>query len=684
MLPVVTTIETRCKRCYSCIRNCPAKAIKVEKGQAKVIAERCIACGYCVRVCPQNAKSIRDDILPVMQILNSQKDVFAVLAPSFPAAFPDIPAGKVLTAIKQLGFSQVFDVAFGADLVSEKYQQLLESNVMPVIISSPCPAVVSYIEKYYPFLSICLAPIVSPMIAIGRYIKKNYGAENHIVFIGPCIAKKREMTDSKVAGIIDCVLTFDELNDMFAYNQIHLADLPEGEFDGPRGRKGKLFPVSGGLLKSAGMNADITDNDIIVTDGRDRVLEIISKAAEGEIEAKFLDILFCEGCINGPKINNTLSVFVKKDRVINYIKEQSRLRTPPEIQKKQIPDLSRQFTNEYKPEKQPGKADIKRILAMTGKKKPEDELNCGACGYPSCYEKAVAVFQGLAEAEMCLPYMIDRLEQVQKDAQITNQELKESLDTLRKTQQQLVQSEKLASIGELAAGVAHELNNPLGGILIFTNLLMEKKTKADQDYTDLKRIVNETERCRKIVQGLLDFSRQSRTQAAITDLNKILTGALSLIERQAVFQNIEIIKEFQTDMDKVFVDVGQIQQIFLNIILNAAEAMQGTGKLVVKTTMSSDRQQTLVSFTDTGPGIAAEIQDKIFDPFFTTKPPGKGTGLGLAISYGIIQKHKGKISVSSQAGEGATFTVLLPTARSLQNNGLFDKVLSQKDIDSVI
>ncbi|HPG41877.1 MAG TPA: [Fe-Fe] hydrogenase large subunit C-terminal domain-containing protein [bacterium] len=683
MSPVVTTIETRCKRCYSCIRNCPAKAIKVEKGQAQVIAERCIACGYCVRVCPQNAKSIRDDILPVMQLLSTRKNVYALLAPSFPAAFPDISPAQVLTAIRQLGFARVFDVAFGADLVSFKYKQLLEANVMPVIISSPCPAVVSYIEKYYPFLSICLAPVVSPMIAVGRYIKKNYGGDNHLVFIGPCIAKKREMIDNKLEAVIDCVLTFDELKAMFDYNQIQLADLSNSEFDGPRGQHGKLFPVSGGLLKSAGIDADITDNDIIVTEGRDRVLEIISKAAEGEIEAKFLDILFCEGCINGPKIDNSLSVFVKKDRVINYIKEQSRLESPREISQEQIPDTSRQFTNEYKPEKQPGKADIKRILAMTGKMNPEDELNCGACGYPSCYEKAVAVFRGLAEAEMCLPYMIDKLEQVQNEAQKSNQELKESLDTLRKTQQQLVQSEKLASIGELAAGVAHELNNPLGGILIFTNLLMEKKNKTDQDYTDLKRIVDETERCRKIVQGLLDFSRQSRTQAAITDLNKILTSTLSLIERQAIFQNIEIVKELQGDIDKVFVDVGQIQQIFLNIILNAAEAMQGNGQLVVKTDMSPDRQRVMAIFTDTGPGIADEIKDKIFDPFFTTKPPGKGTGLGLAISYGIIQKHQGEISVSGKAGEGATFTVFLPTARAMQNNGLFNQVLLHKESDPV-
>jgi len=679
LLPVVTTIETKCKRCYSCIRNCPAKAIKVEKGQAKVITERCIACGYCVRVCPQNAKKIRDAIDPTLELLSSENQVYAVLAPSFPAAFTESDPGKIITAIRKLGFNRVYDVAFGADLISVKYKQLLESNIMPFIISSPCPAVVNYIEKYYPFLTMCLAPIVSPMIAIGRYIKEYINRDAFIVFIGPCIAKKKEMGDPKVAGVIEQVLTFDELKKLFAKKNIQPDKELPGEFDGPKAHRGKLFPVSSGLLKSADLNYDITDNDIIVTEGRDRVLEILQKASEGQIEAKFLDLLFCEGCINGPKIDNNLSVFVKKDKVINYYN--SRVKEAKRLNRKDYDftrlDLGRKFSDEYNNEKIPDEKEIKRILRLTGKVKPEDELNCGACGYMSCREKAIAVYQGLAEAEMCLPYMLDKLEKMQNELQKSNLELKQSLDTLKKTQQQLIQAERLASIGELAAGVAHELNNPLGGVLIFSSLLLERKNISDPEYRDLKKIIEETERCRKIVLGLLDFSRQSRLQAAITDVNKILISTLSLIEQQVIFQNIKIIKNLNPNVDKVFVDVGQIQQIFLNIIFNAAEAMDGRGTLIVKTGFSPDKKYVLAGFKDTGPGIATEMLDKIFDPFFTTKPPGKGTGLGLSISYGIIKKHKGDILVESTVGKGTKFTIKLPTALIMKDTFQVNKMFTK-------
>ncbi|MBN2413701.1 4Fe-4S binding protein [candidate division KSB1 bacterium] len=680
MLPVVTTIETKCKRCYSCIRNCPAKAIKVEKGQAMVITERCIACGYCVKVCPQNAKKIRDDIFPTLNLLSSKSRTVAVLAPSFPAAFPDLEPGKILTAIRKLGFSRVYDVAYGADLISKEYRELLDSNIMPFIISSPCPAVVNYIEKYYPILTMCLAPIVSPMIAIGRYISKYINPDAFIVFIGPCIAKKKEMGDPKVTDVINQVLTFDELKELFTKKNIQPGNELPGEFDGPNAHRGKLFPVSGGLLKSAELNYDITDNDIIVTEGRDRVLEILQKASEGQIEAKFLDLLFCEGCINGPKIDNNLSVFVKKDKVINYIN--SRVEEEKEFTLENFDlsglDLGRKFTNEYKDEKIPDENEIKAILQLTGKSNPEDELNCGACGYISCREKAIAVYQGLAEAEMCLPYMLDRLEKVQNELQKSNIELKESLDTLKKTQQQLIQSERLASIGELAAGVAHELNNPLGGVLIFSSLLLERKNISDPEYRDLKKIIEETERCRKIVHGLLDFSRQSRLQAAIADLNKILISTLTLIENQVLFQNIKIVRELNPDIHKVFVDVGQIQQIVLNIIFNAAEAMDGKGTLIVKTGFSPDKKFVLASFKDTGTGISAELLNKIFDPFFTTKPPGKGTGLGLSISYGIIKKHKGDIIVDSKPGKGTTFTIKLPSALVMQDTYQLNNKIVQK------
>jgi two-component system, NtrC family, sensor kinase len=259
--------------------------------------------------------------------------------------------------------------------------------------------------------------------------------------------------------------------------------------------------------------------------------------------------------------------------------------------------------------------------------------------------------------------MVEKLEQIQQELLQSNEELKSSLDTLQKTQQHLVQAEKMASVGQLAAGVAHELNNPLGGILIYTSLLLEKAKKESRDAADMQRIIAETERCRKIVRGLLDFSRQTRIDAAIVDLNKILSSTLALVTQQALFHNIQVEQSYENALPNVFVDVGQIQQVFLNIILNAVDAMQGRGVLSVKTVGAADSTRVRVLIADTGCGMTKEIMEKIFEPFFTTKPRGTGTGLGLAIAYGIVQKHNGDILVQSEVGKGSCFTIELPAAR---------------------
>jgi two-component system, NtrC family, sensor kinase len=666
MIPVVTTIESKCKRCYSCIRNCPAKAIGVENGQAHVIVERCIACGYCVKVCSQNAKHILDGIVHTEEILQNNHSAIAILAPSFPAAFHEVQPGQVVAGLKRLGFSQVLEVAFGADLVGREYKAVVDTGVMPVIITSACPAIVNYIEKFFPELTLFLAPIVSPMIAMGRFIKSTYSPDSRVVFIGPCIAKKKEMSDPKTDGIIDEVITFEELHKMFAGLQIDVSTLEPCDFDGPRAGMGRAFAISGGLLRTATMGGDILENDIVITEGRERVIEVINKVNEGRIEARFLDLLFCEGCINGPKIANDLSVFVRKDKVVHFTKDNL------ERADDQVPlayhdiNLRREFTRENLQTAMPSGEDIKKILGIIGKFSPEDELNCGSCGYATCREKAIAVFQGLAEAEMCLPYMIDRLNRVQDELTFSNSELRSSLEILQKTQQQLIQSEKLASVGQLAAGVAHELNNPLGGIMIYSSLLLEKARKQNAEAQDLERIVTETERCRKIVRGLLDFSRQTRLESAMADLNKIIKSTLGLVSRQALFHDIRVVENLTENLPLIFADVGQIQQVLLNIILNAAEAMGGKGRLII-TTECLDSEYVIASIDDTGPGMSHEILSKIFVPFFTTKPHGKGTGLGLAVAYGIIKKHNGEILVESQEGVGSKFTIKLPVMKHAES-----------------
>lgn len=662
MEPVVSTIEKKCKRCYSCVRLCPAKAIKVVNGQAQVIAERCIACGNCIKVCPQHAKHIRDGIQHAEHLIEAPSGVYAILAPSFPAAFSHVQPGQIIAGIKALGFEQVFDVAFGADLIIDDYNDVVNSEVMPIIITSPCPAIVNYVEKYYPHLTMMLAPIVSPMVAIARVIKEKYNPDAHVVFIGPCIAKKKEMQDENLNGVVDEVLTFGELEQMFDHHDIDLASMAPSELDGPHSDLGRVFPISGGLIKCSGCADDILNSDVLVSEGRERVLEVLKKLDAGDIEARFVDLLFCRGCIKGPMMANDESVFVRRERVINYIKSHNsqERREHAQRDRQQFKDVNmrRNFMIEELQVREPSEHDIREILHLTGKYHPEDELNCGACGYPTCREKAIAVYQGFAEAEMCLPYMLEKFEKIQEKLSFSNKKLRTSLKSLRRAQQQLVQSEKLASVGRLAAGVAHELNNPLGGILLFTNILL-KKLENSPDHKALQKVANEAERCRNIVQGLLDFSRQSSMEKRQANLNQIIESTLKLVIDQALFQNIHIERQFDPHLKPVLADRFQMQQVFLNIILNAAEAMKGHGHLEIKTG-NNTKGKVYLSIKDDGPGMSTVTIERIFDPFFTTKPVGEGTGLGMAIAYGIVQKHQGDIKVASDIGHGSTFTISLP------------------------
>jgi PAS domain S-box-containing protein len=232
---------------------------------------------------------------------------------------------------------------------------------------------------------------------------------------------------------------------------------------------------------------------------------------------------------------------------------------------------------------------------------------------------------------------------------------------LNDKQMQLIQSEKMASLGRLAAGVAHEINNPLSGVLIFANLVLEDLPEDSDQRQDLERVISETTRCKTIVRELLDFARQDDTTCEMLDINHVIKESIHLVRNQSVFLNVEIVLDLEPNLPVVSVSTTRLNQVFLNLYLNAAEAMDGAGTLTVRTSAIADGKSVQVEFCDTGHGIPMDIQTNIFEPFFTTKEVGKGTGLGLSVSYGIIQDCGGTINVWSEQGKGATFVVALPT-----------------------
>ena len=242
------------------------------------------------------------------------------------------------------------------------------------------------------------------------------------------------------------------------------------------------------------------------------------------------------------------------------------------------------------------------------------------------------------------------------------EELKIEKD-LEKTQTQLLQSEKMASLGKLAAGVAHQLNNPLGSITLFTKLILEEYELDDGLEQDLNRILQDAQRCRDTIKELLEFSRQTRHLKRPTDINGAITRTLFLLENQTLFQNIDIEKNMALSLPLVFADIQQLNHVFMNIILNAADAMDGKGKLGIKTCLLSGKNTICIEVSDSGPGIPKEIISRIFEPFYTTKKEGKGTGLGLSMAYSIVEDHGGNIRVESKEGKGTVFIIELPVER---------------------
>ena len=276
---------------------------------------------------------------------------------------------------------------------------------------------------------------------------------------------------------------------------------------------GRSIPISGGLLRAAGFDADILQNSVLVTEGKDRVLPALKELAEGKSKARVLDVLFCEGCINGPKMTNAMSVFARKEMLTDHINEQNTAmagrdmaETPRRVRRRGPRPGVLARTRWCC--RSPSEEEIAEALRRMRKFGPEDQLNCGSCGYPSCRDKAIAVCQGLAEVSMCLPYLVEELESTLSSLQRSHQA----------TQDRLVQTERLASMGQISAGVAHEINNPLSTILLYSHMLLKAHREGDPESEDIQMIVNEANRCRSIMRGLLDFARQSRVVKTPTDL----------------------------------------------------------------------------------------------------------------------------------------------------------------------
>ena len=398
MSECLTLKKSNCKNCYKCIRHCPVKSIRFSGNQAHIIGNECILCGQCFVVCPQNAKQIVDETEKVKVLIQSGVPVYASIAPSFIANYPGIGINGMEKALKQLGFAGVEETALGASIIKTEYEKMLADGAHDILITSCCHSINLLIQKYYPTLLPCLADIMSPMQAHCTDIKKR-NPEAKTVFIGPCVSKKDEA--QYYEGMVEAVLTFEELTEWLKAEHIEM----EPNMDANEQSRARFFPTTGGILKTMAQN--ISGYTYLAIDGVENCMAALQEISSGKLHKCFIEMSACVGsCVGGPVMEKYhRSPVADYQSVVNYAgKRDFAIAQPDSL------ELKKHFEPIERRNGMPSESEIKEILKKMGKNRPEDELNCGSCGYNTCREKAIAIYHGKAEISMCLPYLKDKAE----------------------------------------------------------------------------------------------------------------------------------------------------------------------------------------------------------------------------------------------------------------------------------
>lgn len=422
----IYTEKRECQDCYKCVRHCPVKAIKIESGYASVMPELCILCGQCVEVCPNAAKKVRDDVPQARQLLKLKPRVLVSLAPSFASEFPELRPAQLIHALKGFGFYGVSETALGAQEVSARAAELLRTGAAPVLCSSACPTVVSYLQKYRPAAARWITPLLSPLLTHCKMLRQTFGQDIGIVFIGPCIAKKLEAVQHP--ELLDVALTFEDLRRWLEQEKIapaQAAVTDADQFVPEAAAEGAWYPVDGGMIAGMKSNCMVNDSSCMAFSGLNAVEKALSgldeyypqpgdalqpcssvpatgqgSAVSGE-PGLFLELLACEGgCVNGPRASRRDSTAFKRHRIL-------RQGHPAPAALPRAPVVPIQETITAAPPVPPRypEAQVREALRLVGKNAPQDELNCGGCGYDSCRDFAIALMQQKAERSMCVTYM---------------------------------------------------------------------------------------------------------------------------------------------------------------------------------------------------------------------------------------------------------------------------------------
>jgi len=475
--PVLKINDGKCRNSYSCVRVCPVNAIEVrpQKAHPSILPDKCIGCGLCYVSCSPRAIEFRDSKEEVKKLLSSGRKTAALIEPSIASEFDDITDyRKFVTMIRSLGFDHVHEVSFGVDLIAAHYAELFSKAEGKYYVTANCPAIVKLIEKFHPELTPNLAPLVSPMIATAMVVKDIYGSDIATVQIGPCIDAKDEALLYNSGRLIEGVLTFIELRQLFEESGIQERLVKMSDFDPPYGYWGALYPLPAGIIQAGGLKRDMVSSKVITASGKEDCLEAVHDFDKhiDTIHHHF-NLFFCHGCLLGPGMENHTERFRRRALVSRYAEK--RISTLDKdlwqnnMDKWMKLDFSRTFTPDDQRIPEPPEEAINEVLKIVGKNNPEEELNCGACGYLSCREFAITVAKGLAVPEMCHTFNLRNKQEYIETLRQTNRKLAETKKALKESEE-LALREK-----EMAQNASDMLNNmldklPSGVVIVDNNL----------------------------------------------------------------------------------------------------------------------------------------------------------------------------------------------------------------------
>ena len=474
---VIYINEDKCRNSYSCVRACPVNAIEVrpERRHPVIIADRCIGCGLCYLSCSPKAIEFMDSRRQVKELLASGRLTAALIAPSIASEFDDITDyRKFVGMIRKLGFTYVHEVSFGVDLVAYAYKNLFEESSGKYYITANCPAIVEMIEKYHPHLVPNLAPLVSPMVASAMVTRDLYGEDVANVFIGPCIDIKEEAELYKGKNLVEAVLTFIEIRQMFVENEIQEKTVKMAEFDPPFGNWGALYPYPAGILQAAGIKRDLVSSHVITASGAEDVKEAINDF-DHHIDTirHHFNLFFCPGCMLGPGMIRHDERFRRRSLVKQYAEKRVEALDKKQWQKNlerwSSLDLTRTFTPNDQRIPEPSAEAVNEVMKIIGKERSSEEINCNACGYGSCRDFAITVAKGLAVPEMCHTYNLRNKQEYIETLRQTNKKLSETKKALKDSEEQAMREKDTAQ--DASETMNSMLNKLPNGVVIVDNEL---------------------------------------------------------------------------------------------------------------------------------------------------------------------------------------------------------------------